>query len=111
MVAVRGGIALNDATREDAYQVGLDQVARVTDTGVDIPGTQLSACSEAFQDLFRRADVILAKGQGNFETLWGCGANVYYLFLCKCELSTRLFRVKPLTGMFVNETRIGGLQQ
>jgi len=111
VVAVRGGIALNDATREDAYQVGLDQVAQVTDTGVAISGTQLSACSEAFQDLFRRADVILAKGQGNFETLWGCGANVYYLFLCKCELFTRLFQVKPLTGMFVNETRIGGLQQ
>ena len=105
-VAVRGGIALNDATREDALQVGLDRTAELIDTGTDIPGVQLSACSEAFRAVFDASDVILSKGQGNFETLLGCGANVYYLFLCKCELFTRLFQVEKFTGMFVNEQRI-----
>lgn len=105
-VAVRGGNALNDATRADAEECGLSSAARVTDTGVNIPGTQLDACSDAFRAEFAAADVILAKGQANFETLWGCGANVYYLFLCKCELFTNLFRVPKLTGMFVCERRI-----
>lgn len=106
VTAVRGGNALNDATRADAIQVGLDQVSRLTDNGTSIPGTQLNECSEAFLQDFRTADLILSKGQGNFETLWGCGANVYYLFLCKCELFVKLFSVPKLTGMFVNERRI-----
>ncbi len=105
VVGLRGGAALNDATYEDALAVGLDRVARLTDTGVNIPGTQLSACSQAFRAEFDSADLILSKGQGNFETLWGCGANVYYLFLCKCELFVQLFGVPRLTGMFLNERR------
>ena len=104
-VGVRGGPALNDALLADAEAVGLTELVPVIDTGVNIPGTQLSACSEAFQAAFAQADVILAKGQGNFETLWGCGANVYYLFLCKCELFTRLFQVPQLTGMFIPERK------
>ena len=50
--------------------------------------------------------MILAKGQGNFETMWGCGLNVYYAFLCKCGWFTKLFRVPQLTGMFTNEHRV-----
>lgn len=107
VVAVRGGNALNDATREDAKAVGLDQTAEITDTGVNIPGVQLSACSEAFRQLFAQADVILGKGQANVETLLGCGANIYYLFLCKCEVFTKKFNVPKLKGMFVNERRMG----
>lgn len=106
VTAVRGGNALNDATRADAIEVGIDSVSRLIDSGAAVPGTQLSDCSEAFLSEFRSADVILSKGQGNFETLWGCGANIYYLFLCKCELFVKLFSVPKLTGMFVNERRI-----
>lgn len=106
ITAVRGGNALNDATRADALQVGIDKVSRLIDNGTSIPGTQLGECSTEFLQEFHTADVILSKGQGNFETLWGCGANVYYLFLCKCELFVKLFSVPKLTGMFVNERRI-----
>ncbi len=106
VTGVRGGNALNDATMADALEVGLDQVSRVIHSGAAVPGTQLSDCSADFVAEFQSADVILSKGQGNFETLWGCGANIYYIFLCKCELFVKLFQVPQLTGMFVNERRI-----
>ena len=66
--------------------------------------------SEEARQLLDRADVIIAKGQGNFETLNGCGLNIYYLFLCKCDWFVRLFNAKPLEGMFVNERRVTPLR-
>ena len=53
--------------------------------------------------MINQADVIIAKGQGNFETLWGCGRNIYYMFLCKCELFTERFGVKQFEGILVND--------
>ena len=50
--------------------------------------------------------VIIAKGQGNYETLHDCGLNIYYLFLCKCKWFQYQFNAKPLQGMFINERRI-----
>ena len=49
------------------------------------------------------ADVILAKGQGNFESLYGCGLNVYYLFLCKCDWFVRRFNLTKNAGVFMRE--------
>ena len=49
------------------------------------------------------ADVILSKGQGNFETLQGCHLNVYYVFLCKCDMVAGLFQVPKFTPMLCNE--------
>ena len=68
-VAVRGGAILNDATREDAQTAGLDRLVRVMDNGSDALGTLLKECSESFQRCFRESDLIISKGQGNFETL------------------------------------------
>lgn len=85
--AARGGPVLNDITREDAYLVGMDEYAEIVDNGTDIQGTELAYCSPEFVDLFHQADTIIAKGQGNFESLYGCDkSNLYYIFLCKCNL-------------------------
>lgn len=85
-VAVRGGPVLNDATLDDALAVGLDQIAEVIDNGSDAPGTILTDCSRAFQDTFKRANVIIAKGQGNFETLRETSANIFFLLKIKCPV-------------------------
>lgn len=85
--ATRGEPVLNDITEADAYLVGMDKMARIINNGTDIPGTVLEYCSHEFQALFADADVIISKGQGNFESLYGSGReNLYYIFLCKCSL-------------------------
>lgn len=85
--ATRGEAVLNDITEEDAYFVGMDAYAQIINNGTDIPGTDFEHCSKRFQTIFNKADVIIAKGQGNFESLYGIGRdNLYYIFLCKCNL-------------------------
>ena len=85
--ATRGAPVLNDITEEDAYFVGMDSYARIINNGTDIPGTVLEYCSSSFNLAFGSADIIIAKGQGNFESLHGVGRNnLYYIFLCKCNL-------------------------
>lgn len=105
-VIVRGGKVFNDATMEDAIQVGLTDFVRVIDNGNQIAGTWLPDCSVEAQSAVNDADVILAKGQANFETLRMCGKNIYYLFLCKCDLFSESFGVPKLTGMLINDQRI-----
>jgi len=83
-LAVRGVPVLNDATHEDAVVAGLHQVAEVIDNGSDAPGTILEETSPAFQKQFRDAGLIIAKGQGNFETLSDVDAPIYYLLTVKC---------------------------
>ncbi|HPF20645.1 MAG TPA: ARMT1-like domain-containing protein [Syntrophomonas sp.] len=85
--ATRGKPVLNDITEDDAYLVGMDQLAEIINNGSNIPGTDLAYTTPSFKKIFYQADVVIAKGQGNFETLYGCRkANLYYLFLCKCNL-------------------------
>lgn len=102
-VMVRGGETLNDATREDAGQIGLADVAKIADNGNNIAGTWLPEMSEEAREIFEEADVMIAKGQANFETLRCCGKNIYYLFLCKCNIFSDMFGVEPLSGMLVND--------
>ena len=98
---VRGGPANNDATREDAAEVGIP--FPVIDNGNCIAGTQLDQLGEEAKRAFETADVILSKGQGNAETLLGCGYNVYYAFLVKCPLFMERFRREKLAPMLVKE--------
>lgn len=105
-VIVRGFPAANDATMEDALMCGLTELVPVIGNGNDVGGTWLPHISEESRFLIENADVIISKGQGNFETLHGCGLNIYYLFLCKCEWFMRMFRAEKFQGMFVNENRI-----
>ncbi|MDD5804025.1 MAG: ARMT1-like domain-containing protein [Clostridia bacterium] len=102
---VRGLPAGNDATMEDAEFCGLTDIVPVLGNGSDVGGTWFHGISTHTQELLQNADVILAKGQGNYETMHGCGLNIYYLFLCKCDWFQKLFHAKPLQGMFINERR------
>lgn len=102
-VLVRGEEVINDATLEDAAQVGLTESAEVFPNGSDIAGTWLEEISEEAKSVLEEADVIISKGQGNFETLRKCGMNIYYIFLCKCDLFANTFQVPKLTGMLINE--------
>ena len=103
---VRGQPVFNDVTLRDARETGLTEIVEVIDNGTDIPGTDLKRIGEAAGNAIKNAGVILSKGQGNFETLHGCGKNIYYIFLCKCALFIRRFGVPPLSGLFVNENRL-----
>lgn len=102
-VMVRGEAVLNDAAMEDAIQVGLPDMVRVVDNGTNIAGTWMREMPEAALQELKSADLILAKGQGNFESMQGCGLNVYYIFLCKCKLFAEAFQVPPFTGMLIHD--------
>ncbi len=104
-VIVRGGQVLNDATMEDATQVGMTDVEGVTvlDNGDRLAGTDLSRISDEALAAVTEADLVIAKGQGNYETLHGCGLPVYYAFLCKCAFFADRFGVPVYTGMLIRE--------
>lgn len=102
-VIVRGAPILNDATEEDAAAVGLYDNAEVIANGTSIPGTQLDQISLEAKKAILQADLCIAKGQGNFETLYGCGLNIYYLFLCKCKLFVKRFQVKQFANVLLHD--------
>ncbi|HOU14895.1 MAG TPA: ARMT1-like domain-containing protein [Anaerolineae bacterium] len=86
---VKGGPTLNDATREDALAAGLETCATVIDNGSDAPGTILRLCSEDFRRVYAAAPLIIAKGQGNYETLSEAGPRVFCLLQVKCPVIAR----------------------
>jgi len=88
-VAVRGRPVLNDATVEDAEVAGLTALVEVIDNGSDAPGTILEDCSQDFRRRFRRADLVVAKGQGNYETLSDVGRGVFFVLKAKCPVIAR----------------------
>lgn len=102
-VLVRGDVVLNDVTPEDAAYAGIDQLAGIVSNGGPIPGTVYKMLPEEARRVLDNADVILAKGQGNYESLSHQGRHIFYAFLCKCDLFTTRFQVPRLTGMFVEE--------
>ncbi len=101
---VRGGPTHNDATRADAKAVELE--FSVIDNGNTVGGTELSLLSEQARRTFEEADLILAKGMGNTETLAGCGYNVYYGFLVKCQRFVQYFEKPMMTPLFIRERDI-----
>ena len=105
-VIVRGGAAVNDATVEDALAVGMDTVAPVVSSGVGMAGTDIRLVSEDARTLLQNADLILAKGQGNFETMNEGDLPVYFAFLCKCPWFTRRFGLELYQPVFVRRERL-----
>ena len=103
---VRGEPVVNDADLDAARCVGLDRVVKVLGNGSGIAGTDLDDISDEARREIETADVIISKGQGNFETIHGCGLNIYYLFLCKCDWLVQKFKTERFEGMFINERRI-----
>jgi len=83
---VRGGPVIDDATMEDARFVGMTDLVRVIDTGVAFPGTVPEASSGEFLDYYTGADLILSKGQGNYESLSDEDKNIFFLLQTKCRV-------------------------
>ncbi len=84
--AVRGGPTQNDATIFDAKYTGINKLVKVIDTGAAIPGVMLEYCSDNFKKEYDRADLIISKGQGNFETLDHTDTRIFFLFKAKCPI-------------------------
>ena len=84
--AVKSSPVINDATRDDAVAAGIDAVATIVPNGADIPGTVLSECTPEFRKIFQTADVVISKGQGNFETLGENQRKIWFLFQVKCPV-------------------------
>lgn len=89
-IAVRGMPILNDATLSDAREIGLTSMYKVIENGSDAPGTILSDCSPEFVEAFNESDLIVSKGQGNYETL-SClhDDRIFYLLKAKCQIIAR----------------------
>ena len=98
---VRGGPAMNDALRADAQAMGIP--FPVIDNGNRVAGTQIDQLSPEARAALEAADVVIAKGQGNIETMYGCGYNVYYAFLVKCSRFVQVFGQPKLTPMLIRE--------
>jgi len=86
IVAVRDKPVINDALIDDALECGLDKSAKIMSSGVDAPGTVLKYCSKEFMDIYKNADLIISKGQGNYEALSQERENIYFLFRAKCPV-------------------------
>lgn len=102
-VMVRGGEVLNDATMRDVRQIHLDEVCACTHTQVPLAGCDLRHIGKDARTLIASSDMIIAKGQANFESLYGCGLPIYYLLLCKCDYFCERFHMRHLEGIFAYE--------
>ena len=105
-IIVRGEPVLNDATMEDALQVGIEACGKVIPNGTNIAGTYIPWISAEARQVMEEADMLISKGQGNFESLHGCGLNIYYLFLCKCQWFMERFGLPQYSGVFINEKEL-----
>lgn len=93
--AVRGKPVINDATLEEAKQVGMQDVCQVISNGADAPSTLLDLCSKEFLQAFNEADLIVSKGQGNFEGLMTLKhPNLYFLLIAKCNPMAKFLNVQ-----------------
>lgn len=101
--AVRGAPVINDVTVEDADEIGLTEYARVIANGADIPGTYLKEISAETLELLGTSDIVISKGLGNLETLYGEGYNIFYSFTCKCEHIAKRFGAALWSAVFTEE--------
>jgi uncharacterized protein with ATP-grasp and redox domains len=92
--AVRGEPIINDVTFKDAIDSGIAEVAGIIPSGSDAPGTILKRCNQKFLGLFYKSDIIISKGQGNYETLSEVDKDVYFLLMVKCPVIARDIGVK-----------------
>jgi len=83
---VKGGPAVNDATREDAREAGLEGVCEIIDNGAPTLGTLLERCSPELRRRFAAADLVIAKGMANYESLSGSRKGLFFLLQAKCAV-------------------------
>lgn len=107
-LVVRGAPVINDATRVDAQAVGLDEIVEIIDNGSDAPGTLLEDCTQEFRRRFAEADLIIAKGQGNFESLSNQPGNLFFLFKVKCPMVANHI-MQPVGTQVLAHSSVGAL--
>lgn len=107
-VIVRGENVINDATMTDVKEVGLTEMVTCIGNGNAAPSTIVSRLSDEAKSVLDQADIIISKGQGNFEGFCGEGYNPYFLFLCKCPLFLHRFNLPRFTSVFAKEERLMG---
>jgi uncharacterized protein with ATP-grasp and redox domains len=103
IVAVKGSPVINDATVEDATEAGLVHVCEVIDNGSEAVGTILQWTSPEFQEIFKNAHLVISKGQGNFETLFGKRENMFFLFQSKCTVVSQELDL-PIGSMLIKKS-------
>jgi uncharacterized protein with ATP-grasp and redox domains len=101
-VVVKGSPVLNDATIEDAQIAGLTDMVDVIDNGSDAPGTILESCSETFRRRFEESDLLISKGQGNFESINNVRKNKFFLLRPKCSVLAEHLGCKIGSLVFAN---------
>ncbi len=84
--AVRSAPIINDVTMEEAIESGLDEVASLMESGCVAPGTILSQCTSQFMEIYHHADLIISKGQGNYEGLSEADRPIFFLLKAKCHV-------------------------
>jgi len=92
--AVREIPVINDITFKEAKQIGIDKVAKVISSGSIAPGTILDLCSNEFIEIFNNADMVISKGQGNYEGLSGVNRSIFFLLKAKCPVIANNLGVK-----------------
>lgn len=100
--AVRSNPIINDATIEDARQAGLNQQVRLISTGCDAPGVIPNECNHEFLKVYTEADIVISKGQGNYETLSEEKREIFFLLKAKCPVIANRLRVSPGDYVFLN---------
>ena len=91
---VKGGPILNDALMEDVREVGMDRLCRVIDTGSNWVGVVEQHSSPEFMKAYHEADIIVSKGQGNYETLTEMDREVFHILKAKCDVVARALGVR-----------------
>ena len=100
---VRGGPIINDATMDDAKFIGMEDVAEVIENGFNAPGTILSKTSSIISDLFIKSDMIISKGQGNYESLSEEQKNIFFLLKAKCQIVAKTLDVNVGDAIFKHQ--------
>lgn len=99
--AVRDVAIINDTTLEDAMTAGLTQLTTVISSGSDAPGTLLERCSPEFLSVFDQADLVISKGQGNYETLSDAPREIYFLLKAKCKAIAQALDARQGSAVFI----------
>lgn len=109
-LVVKGSPVINDATIEDAKACGLTKFVKVIDNGDDAPGTILESCCEEFRRRFDEAALVIAKGQGNFETLSDVDKNMFFILRVKCPVVAEHLN-RPVGTLVLHRNRISKTKQ
>ncbi|MDL1968045.1 MAG: ARMT1-like domain-containing protein [Deltaproteobacteria bacterium] len=103
-LVVKGSPVINDACLADAQATGIADLVEVIDNGSDAPGTILGECSEEFKRRFENADLIIAKGQGNYETLSDVKKDIFFVLKAKCPVIAQHIGCEKGSLVFLRST-------